>query len=310
MSKNKTWKPPGRSWEMDLLSLIFVAAALFLPYYFFTGVQSEDVTGVLQEQQHVLWAIGIAVLSVMYLAVAGATTDLITPPFLHLLSPTIFATLAYFRTYVTLKDTNQQTLLSGSPLQYALVIVSVLLLSMVLARIQMARYLLRFRGIKWDIVCRSEYDRSYLQLIAQFRPLIYPPRMIRACPEGILIEGWFYLMPVPFDMFQSMTAIPGIMHAANGRYLASTVHSLVRVELSDSTRPLFISPCNRAEFISYCAHHIPQRTGYGGRGGRTQTGVAPFPGGTARGTRSGTRPGTATAHGISPEAPSQQSKGT
>lgn len=296
---------------MDLLSLLFVVAALFLPYYFFSADSTGDVAKVLQEQQHVLWAIGIAVLSVMYLAVAGATNDLITPPFLHLLSPTLFAVLAYYRTYAVLKDTNQPSLLSGSPLQYSLVIVSVLLLSMVLARIQLARYMLRFRALKWDITCRSKYDRSYLQLIALLRPLIYPPRTIRACPEGILVQGWFYIMAVPYEMFQSMTAVPGLMHSANGRYLASSVHTMVRIELSDSTRPLFISPENRDEFLAYCSQHLPQRTGYGGRGGRTHAGATHYSGGTARGTRVSAQSGrVGTARGTAPGIPTQQSKDT
>lgn len=292
MSKNKTWAPPGWPWEMDILALVFVVAALVIPYYFFTEATSSDITRTLKEQQHVLWAIGITVLFVMHLAVAGTTLETISTPFLHLLSPVAFAVLAYYRTYTVLKETNRPSIFTGSPLQYALVVISVLLLSLVIARIRMARHLLRFRDVKWDIISKSKYDSSYFQLIAEFQPLVYPPRVLRACTEGILIEGWFYLMPIPFEMFQGLAPTAGIRHASSGRYLASSAHNLIRVELLDNAEPLYISPENRAEFLNYCAQHITHLRVHSSGGARTRSGATDTSAGTARGTRPGTVHGT------------------
>lgn len=296
MSKNKTWAAPGWPWELDLLSLIFVIIALAVPYYIFGSGTGDDVHRTLQEQRHVLWAIGIGVLFVMHLALTGATLETISTPFLHLFSPVGFAVLAYYRTHAVLKDLGQTDLITGSAGQYALLIASVFVITLVVARIRMARYLFRFRNIQWDIVSKSRYDSSYLQLITEFQPLVYPPRVLRACNEGILIEGWFYLMALPFEMFQGLAPASGIRHASNGRYLASSTRSLIRVELLDNAEPLYISPANRNEFLNYCAQHVahlrPHATNH-----RTHPGETGH--GTGHGTASGTAHGTArgTAHG-------------
>ncbi len=283
MSKNKTWIPSRWPWEMDILSLLFVLAALIIPYYYFTETNSSDVTWTLKEQQHVLWAIGIVVLFIMHFAVAGATLEMISTPVLHLFSPVAFALVAYYRIHTTFVDSGQPTILTGSVLQYILVAACVMVLVFVMARIRMARHLLRFRHITWDITCRSPYDSTYFRLISQFKPLAYPPHIIRACSEGVLLEGWFYLLPLPFEMFQGIAPIQHMPYTSTGRFYASSARTLVRIELLDTAKPLFISPENRNEFVSYCIQQIAHLRGHDA--GRTSTG-------TRAGTRAGTRPGT------------------
>lgn len=302
MSKNKTWSPPGWPWELDLLSLLFVVAALAAPYYFFSMSSGDDVQRTLQEQGHVLWAIGIVVLFIMHLALTGATLETISTPFLHLFSPVGFAVLAYYRTHAVLQDIGQTQVITGSAGQYALLVLAVFALTLIVARLRMARYLFRFRNIQWDIVSKSTYDSSYFQLMTEFQPLVYPPRVLRACNEGVLIEGWFYLMAIPFEMFQGLAPATGIRHASNGRYLASSTHNLIRVELLDNAEPLYISPANRKEFMSYCAQHIahlrPHSSNHRSHHGDTTHDSAH---GTARGTSHGSNHGTSrgTSHGTS-----------
>ncbi|MCO5044237.1 MAG: hypothetical protein J5I99_03870 [Verrucomicrobia bacterium] len=296
MSKNKTWTPSRWPWEMDVLTLLFVIAALVIPYYYFSEGTGNDVAWTLKEQQHVLWAIGIVVLFVMHLAVAGATLEMISTPILHLLSPTIFALLAYFRIHTAIQEAQQPSILTGSLLQYLLVAVSVFTLTLVMARIRMARHLLRYRHIQWDIACKSPYDSTYFQLMTQLKPLIYPPHLIRACSEGVLLEGWFYLMPLPFEMFQGIAAVHHMPYSTSGRFFASSTKSLVRIELLDASRPVFVSPENRPEFVSYCVQHLTALRGPSA--GRTSAGTRA--GGTARGTRSNhpaNRTSNGTAHG-------------
>ncbi len=283
MSKNKTWSPPGWPWELDLLALIFVVIALVVPYVYFGGAASDDVTRALREQQHVLWAIGIVVLFVMHLAVGGATLELISTPFLHLISPVVFALIAYYRSHTVFTQAQIESRIDGSPLQYIAVAAGSLILSLLVARFRKSRFLFRFRNVQWDIIQKAPYDNTYWNLITEFQPLVYPPRAYRACSEGILIEGWFYVMAVPFEMFQSLTAAAGLRHATNGRYLASTTRNMIRIELLDNSEPLYISPANRQEFLSYCASHF----------GR----LRPLAGHSARGTHAGTQQSSQTAHG-------------
>jgi hypothetical protein len=283
MSKNKTWAPPGWPWELDLLSLIFVIVALVVPYIYFGRGAGDDVTNALREQHHVLWAIGIVVLFVMQLVVGASTLELMSTPFLHLISPVIFATIAYFRTHTALAEARIKSPIDGSPLQYILVVAAAMLLALIIAKIRKARFLRRFRDIRWEIVQKAPYDKTYWQLLTEFQPLVYPPRTYKACDDGILIEGWFYAMAIPFEMFQSMTAAGGMRHATNGRHFASTTRSMIRIELLDNAEPLYISPENRQEFLAYCASHVAR--------------LRPQAGQPAKATHAGVHQGRATAHG-------------
>jgi hypothetical protein len=288
MSKKKTWAPPGWPWELDALALVFVIIGLAVPYLLSTDHASTAATGdnpataVLQEQRNVLWAIGIVVLFVMHLAVAGASLETISTPFVHLVSPMAFALLAYYRVFAVARDTGKAAVVTGSPLQITLLVLAVAVTTLLVARIRMARYLLRFDEVKWDVVSKAQYDQSYFELMAELRPLIYPPRLYRASEEGFLIEGWFYIMPVPFTMVQSLTALNSTGFASNGKYHASSARNLIRLELLDNSEPLFISPQNRNEFVQYCTNHVLRlRPSTGGKHTR--------PGTAAGHTHNGTR---------------------
>lgn len=287
MSEKKTWDPPGWPWELDLFALLFVAIGVVVPYLTFSSGAEELMRTTanpaqlkLQEQSHLLWSIGIVVLFAMHLAVAGATIETLSTPFIHLISPLVFAVLAYYRVWAVGQDLGSQTIADGSWTQIAAIVTGVLVVTFVVARLRMARYLLRFRDVKWDIVSRAPYDSTFLELAAQFRPLVYPPRVYRACADGFLIEGWFYVMPISFSVVQSMV-LANAGYSSNGKYFASSAKSLVRTELLDDTEPVFISPADRAEFVQYCSHHVLRLRPHSDRGtaaGKTRTHS------TARGT--------------------------
>lgn len=261
MSKKKTWSAPSWSWELDLLASLFVVAALAIPYLLFTGTSNGSVvneaSAALEEQSHILWAIGVGVLFIMHLAVAGASLEMVSTPFLHLVAPLVFALVAYYRILVSARQADLADFpLNGSPVQIAAAVGIVLVLTLATARMRTARYLRYYRNETWDINVKSRYDSSYFSLLAQFRPMVYPPRRIRASANGILAEGWFYVLSIPFEMVQSLSPVNHAGVALTGKYYASSTGNLVRMELLDNSLPIFISPENRNEFIHYCAQHI------------------------------------------------------
>lgn len=311
MSKNKTWSPPGWPFEMDLLSLAFVVIALMVPYTFFERAIGNDVANALHEQQHVLWAIGIVVLYVMQLVIGGATLELISTPFLHLIAPAVFAVIAYYRSAATIAQAKMDHFIDGSWWHYVVVVLVAIALSLLLARLRTMRTLRAYRDVKWDIVQKAPYDSTYWQMIPEFQPLVYPPRFYRASEEGILIEGFFYVMAIPFTLFQSLSPVMGLGAVSNGRYLASSSRNLIRIELLDNAEPLFISPANRREFLTYCAAHVARlrphssmtaKATHAGTGTAHETAKGTNAGtarGTAHGTKEGTNRSTRTGHGTS-----------
>lgn len=301
MSKNKTWSPPGWPWELDLLSLVFVGVALIVPYIYFQMSSEDEITMALREQRHTLWAIGIVLLFILQIIIGGASLELISTPILHLVAPTLFALLAYYRSFTALQEANLTQVINGSVFQYFLVSIAAIALTAVMARIRTLRYLSHYRNVEWEIVQKAPYDSTYWSLITEFEPLVYPPRYYRACKDGILIESWFFIMAIPFTAFQSLSAAAGMRHTTNGRYIASSAKSLIRIELLDNAEPLFISPADRQQFLAYCAMHVarlrptsttaraPSHGTHSGTARGTHAGTAKeTQAGTARGTRAGT----------------------
>ncbi len=261
MSKNKTWAPPGWPWELDLLTLAFLVMGVLIPYNLFTQHMAESSLAAnqavvkLKEQTYILWSIGLCLLYVMHLALSGAGDDALSIPVVQMTSPVVFAALAYYRIYVVAADMQQTTMLTGNLGQILVFIAVVMLITFIVARLRLARHLHRFRDTQWDLECSASYDATYFSLMAEFRPLVYPPRRYRACDQGLLIEGWCYSVVIPFTSIQSVHPVRANTLTTAGYYYASNTGNLVRLELVDSPRPLFISPEGRDELIQYIAHY-------------------------------------------------------
>jgi|GEM_PF-1585864 hypothetical protein len=261
MSKNKTWTPPGWPWELDLLTLAFLVIGVLIPYNLFTqniadsSLAANQAAVKLKEQTYILWSIGLCLLYIMHLALSGAGDDALSIPVVQMVSPALFASLAYYRILTVATDMQQTTMLTGHPGQILVFLVVVMLITFIVARLRLARHLHRFRDTQWDLECAARYDSSYFSLMAEFRPLVYPPRRYRVCDQGLLIEGWCYSVVIPFTSIQSVHAVRASAVTAAGYYYTSNTSNLVRLELVDSPRPLFISPEGRDELVQYIAHY-------------------------------------------------------
>lgn len=274
-SKKEKWNPPSWPWELELITLIFVLAALLIPFYFnqqassaatAAAVRPLAVNGaspghsLLSTQIGFLWAALVVALYVLHIAFSAIEVNRVTASPHHLLGPCIFAIIAYYRIDAVPNLQNTElNMIDGSVTQVAALLVSVALVTSILARLRTARYLSRFDDVQWDITSRALYDSSYANLLMQLRPLLYAPRRYRACTSGILVEGWFYAMPLGFTDIHGLSIVNSANSLNAGNYYASSSHHLVRVELHDSLKPTFISPENREEFVRYCIQFIARR---------------------------------------------------
>ncbi|HMP90554.1 MAG TPA: hypothetical protein PJ991_10150 [Kiritimatiellia bacterium] len=273
-SKDK-WNAPGWPWELELITLVFFLLALLLPFYFHTeglGQTQEEIRraaannginvgrNTLSTQIGFLLSFGIAALYILHISFAFMEASRITVSPFHLLSPCAFAVIAYYRVDAipNLQDT-ALSVVDGSVMQAMFVLITVAIITLVLARLRTYRYMLKFQDVKWDITTPALYDKTYFSLIFQLRPLLYAPRRYRACNEGIIVEGWYYAMPIGFSVFQSISKMAGSGIMNSGMYYAGTTRNMVRIELHDSIKATYISPDNRDEFVMYCAQHVVRR---------------------------------------------------
>lgn len=302
-ASRKTWNPPGWPWELECIAIATMLLSVFFPAIFDAmGIDRtpsliDEATGVsvngnpLAEQQQIVLSFGLVALYLIHLVIAATTFSHLTTPITHMITPLVFSGAAYVRASAYVEANRLEVaFFNGSTGNLILLILGVLVLCLVAARVRMARYLLLFRDEEWDLRTPTVFDSSFWSIISQWRPLIYMPRNYRACANGILVEGWFYIMPVPFEVFHTVTPIANVSMSVTGSYYATTARSLIRIELLDSTVPMFISPRHRDTFLQYCQKHIERRKASRGS--------------TPRGTRAGTvagatRPGThhGTHHG-------------
>ena len=283
MSKNRAWTAPGWPWELELLTLLFVALAIGVPYYIFhtapVPVGRTAAEAALATQHGLLWSVAVIALYVAHYIFASSSIETISTPFSHLVSPTLFAGVAYYRIIESAKQTGTSIdFVTGAPWQVIVGLLLIILFTLLIARIRMARHLLDYRDVKWDINAPATYDNSFMSLWSHFHPLLYPPRIYRACDRGILVEGWYYVRSIPFNEVQSMSPVNSASSSSAGYFLASSARNLLRLELSDSTIPLYISPSNRDDMMRYAAHYVArrQKSTHGGTGttsGKTRAGA-------------------------------------
>jgi hypothetical protein len=277
VKNQQRWGVPGWPWELELLALVFVATSIIVPFWL-QHTQTPDSSQLsliakaelVRNQQTTswsdlsgaFWAIVIVGLYVAHIAMASSAVRFMSTPISHLWAPLVFAMIGYSRLYALTQrgSTLSHNIVSGSPLEILLWVVGVLAITFLVARIRMARLTLKFKTVDWDVSTPSLYDSSFGELVFQWRPLLYPPRMIRACEQGILIEGFFYEMPIPFDSIQAMDAVHGAGFTSSGYCLATSMKSLVRVQTTEQAEPILISPRDRNTFLHYCQQHIALRT--------------------------------------------------
>jgi hypothetical protein len=278
--RKSVWGETGWPWEMELLALVFVIAAIAIPIYL-QGVipeverEQEDTALFARVEEAAtanqatswkdltpfFWSIGIVGLYIALLIISGTSLDFMSTPFTHLFSPLIFACITYYR-LLDLAKTHQIEVVSGVWWEIVTWFLGALIMTLMLARLRMRRHLRKFAREQWEVVSKTLLDKSFFQLLVYFRPLVYFPRVYRVCEHGIFIEGWFYIMPIPFEAIKSVDAARRAHLMSSGYYLATSSRVLVRIMIAEYTDPVFISPKDRHDFLEACEKHLaPKRRG-------------------------------------------------
>ncbi len=267
MKEQRRWGPPGWPWELELLALLFVITAMVVPYYFECVHappasplslldQAEQARGPKtaswQDLRGIFWAVLLIGLYLTHLAMARATIPFMSTPLAHLLSPPVFSAITYVRLCEVGRGSPiESRIVSGSPVEFGLWMLGVLIITFLLARIRMARLMLGFRDVDWDLSTPPLIDSSLVPLLWQLRPLIYLPRVYRACERGIVIEGWFYVMPIPFECIHAIDAVQGTAFVPSSYCLATSSEAMIRIQITEQSEPILISPADRTAYLRY-----------------------------------------------------------
>ena len=262
---------PGWPWELEILSLLFVLASTLVPLYVAYLSEPTPTPTLLQQATgtraattvhfiHIRDVVWTAALLATFLAIIGVSrrgADMVSTPFLHCVAPLFFSFVAYYRLYEVPESAGSATaIVSPSPGHVAAWGAGVIVIIFLLARLRMARYALNFRDITWDISTPARRDPTIFRLALRVLPLIYEPRTYRACDEGVAVEGWFYIMVIPFNLVQSISEAGEPERLPPGQYFACSIKRLIRIQMTSWALPFYIAPQNHDEFFAYCNQRV------------------------------------------------------
>lgn len=256
--KELRWRPRSWPWDMEALTVITLLGALLVPplvagilWQGSGSLWSRIAAGWIIADSYI-WMLCLIGLYFGYVIWANLTLDYVSTPFVHLVAPLLFSTIMSGRIFFT----SVIAPLGGAvpvALYFSLYPLIVLTITVVLALLRKRRHMALFEGMEWDIAARPRVDVTFAnELISKIQPLFYFPRMYRAGAEGILIEGWTYIMPLPYFEMESMNFAERGDLTTSGFYAAGSVKGLLRIKLYDRPDPVFISPDHPNLFLRYC----------------------------------------------------------
>lgn len=266
LDKKTAWEQIKRPWELEILTALIVLLGIVLPYLLpqtdFDVVQAFlDESTILQQRDYsILWIPGFVIMYVLYLMAASHSAAYVSMPFVSIIAPIGFAVLVYVRLFSILKG-HETTwpIARGTAGEMTAWILLVLSISVYLTLRRKHHEMKKFDEMEWDIVMKPKVDRSLWRLSLRIQPLFYIAKSYRACGDGILIEGWTYVIPVPFNRMRGMaSARTGDLMMA-GFYAASSMESLIRIQISGFSDPIFLSPDHPNLFHKYCEQLILER---------------------------------------------------
>ena len=63
-------------------------------------------------------------------------------------------------------------------------------------------------------------------------------------------------MPIPFDLVHAISPVKLMSFTTSAAVYATSVHSLVRIDLTEQAEPVIVSPIDRSTFCEYATEHL------------------------------------------------------
>ena len=252
------WRPRSWPWDLEALTVACLLGAMFVPPIV-AAVLWEGNAGILGRfaagwivADSYIWMLCLLGLYFGYVIWASLTLDYVSTPFVHLVAPLLFSIIMSGRIFLTsvIAPVARGGLVAAYFSTFPWLVLAI---TLIIAVLRKKRHLAYFDDVEWDISARPRVDMSFLEeLVSKIQPLFYFPRMYHASGEGILIEGWTYIMPLPFFEMESINLAERGELITSGFYAAGSIKGLLRIKLYDRQDPVFISPAHPNLFMRYC----------------------------------------------------------
>lgn len=264
---SKGWTRPGWPWELEVLIFLAYLATVLVPMLFpdrplpelkgvFLGAREDAVQefryGVWQQQEDLNWFLILTLFYMIHLVTGWHSARQFSTPLVHMITPTLMIMALYYRLLTQpVVPGKERILISGTPWEAATWVLGSVALTLVLARVRMRRYMLNFRRVTWDLTTPTRRDSTIWRLAPLITPIIYPLRQYHLFSEGMVVEGWFYSLSIPFHSLKSARVRQAGERIVSGLVLATSLHHMVELTLKDREMHMLLSPVDHEEFVRY-----------------------------------------------------------
>ena len=177
-----------------------------------------------------------------------------------ILAPVVFAFLGYYYllcSYVWSGTESQ--VVTGAFWEITSILVMVLIVSILLARVRMQRVAIKLKGTKWDMELPARRSTNgRFALMGRVETIFYPPRSYKLCSEGVLIEGWNYVIALPFEQTKVIRKRDKGDVASAGFYAVKSLDQLILFDILFSKEPILIAPEKEGIFLEKARERLAE----------------------------------------------------
>lgn len=277
MATETRWNKTSWSWELEIVVVFFVFLAMFVPLYieYTTPVIPVEEMSLIErsqqdsafnavsksqgQQQNMVIGLSILGLYVGYLVISLLGNRLISTSFFNIHAPVVFAGVAYYRLLTYTQDGSTDLhLVSGTWWEPIVWILGVYALCLLLSKLRKIRHMKYFNDENWTLTMETAPDPFRINsLKVSVRSFVYPPTRFYVSENGILAEGWFFILPFNFKNIKSIIQKKSVNSMANDYIMATRRRDLLRIQLSNDDTPYIISPVDTDQFLKTCNEMNP-----------------------------------------------------
>ena len=195
-----------------------------------------------------------------HLALCRIAPNFVSTSIWMILSPLAFSFLGYgYLLCSYIWAGRPGNVFQGAAWELILILVFVLILAVLLARVRMQRVAINLKGTHWDMeVSARDATNNKLAVYARIDPIFYRPRSYKLCSEGILIEGWNYVIPVPFEQTKSIRKRDKGDFSSAGFHAVRTLDNLILLDILFSKEPILIAPEKETIFLDKAKERLAE----------------------------------------------------
>ncbi|MFT5123883.1 MAG: hypothetical protein ACI9TH_002079 [Kiritimatiellia bacterium] len=198
------------------------------------------------------WFLVLGLIYLAHLVLSRFSPNFVSTSLWMMMAPMVFTFLGY--TYLmytyTWNGTPKAFVPRFSYAQLVSLMAMVYFISFMLARVRMQRVAIRLKGAEWIVELPPAIAKGQtFKLLARIQPIFYAPRRYKLAKEGLLIEGWHYVITIPMQEIKNIRNRDEGAIVGPGFYVVRTMEELIQLDIFFDEHPIIIGPTKHDYFL-------------------------------------------------------------